>query len=337
MPQPEAPIASTEPTLLGQTCDDATRVAATLAYMLERATSLTLRDSDLGALRRADRELARVRERIAASLTAHAETLDAETLRLRDDEIPRPADTADADGPEELCAANASSDAYEILESWRLTGRDDAMLRSAVVDDATEPAADEAEADDRSGADSDRPETAEDLLAALLDAKGHSHSMHGTTESMPLATVVQFLSKANRTGRLEVRCPDETLTFGIVTGKLGFTATNRPNRGARLGEQLVQLGALEAQQLEAVLETLDPAREPLAAALESQKLVTRDQIRAALNEQARQRMLRALDAPVAAYAFYPGPGPEDDRMRLTVLELLLESCRRQDERDRQPS
>lgn len=164
-----------------------------------------------------------------------------------------------------------------------------------------------------------------------MQRESESYSMNGTTKSLSLDTVFQFLARSRRTGRLLLRTNEETLTFALLDGDLVFTATDTPRPGQRIGELLVKEGKIDTGDLARALGERGDTSTRLGRILEDQLDVPHDALVAALQTQARLRYERAKDAETAAFAFFPGPGAEEDSLRMKVLELLLESVRISDE------
>jgi hypothetical protein len=70
----------------------------------------------------------------------------------------------------------------------------------------------------------------------------------------------------------------------------------------------------------------------LGAALESEELVSREELRAALEYQIQQLFHRLFCAKDATFTFGQQPDEDDDgRIRMNVTQLLLESARTLDE------
>ncbi|MBK8978059.1 MAG: DUF4388 domain-containing protein [Planctomycetes bacterium] len=310
--------------VIAETCQGLEPLVATLTYLIERTCTagVELRD-DRAALLRLLPSIDRLRD----ALSEAVETQESDPsfgLGLRDI-VPK--GKREETRLEDMYRPHVNAEALEIASSWAVTGGPQAGSAHALFDgpiDAPPPEPRET------------PRTADDLLAELLAAKGQKHTMYGTTACLGIGTVFQVLARSKRTGRLEVRCPDETLTFALLDGDLAFTATDRMHPGQRLGEILVAQGHVTQERLDALLANRSGSTASgaqfLGALLEQQDAIDRTALTAALTEQARLRFERAQKEQVAAFAFYPGPSAGDDRLRMRVLELLLESVRQQDDK-----
>ncbi|MEO0481056.1 MAG: DUF4388 domain-containing protein, partial [Planctomycetota bacterium] len=177
------------------------------------------------------------------------------------------------------------------------------------------------------------PWSRDELLPSLLNDLGSGHSIQGTSSSLPIDAVFQFLSRTRKTGCLAIRIPERTLRFVIVEGSIVFTVSDPTLDSERLGKLLVETGAIRLHELADFLsEHAVSSKNPLGAELVESGLIEEDALATALARQARDRANAAQSAPHAAYAFFPGTGEAIDEFHADILELMLEAARARDER-----
>lgn len=156
--------------------------------------------------------------------------------------------------------------------------------------------------------------------------EGGEITLQGTCKTFAIPSMFEFLGRTRRTGTLRVRTNDETLEFEFVRGDIVFSNTDNPPHGQRLGEILVTLGYVSRERLESFLSGISGER--IGKALESEELVRLDDLHMALEHQIQNRLKRAFEATESAFTFVEG-GPEsaDQRVKLSVTQLLLERLR----------
>ncbi|MFO1052163.1 MAG: hypothetical protein U1F36_08105 [Planctomycetota bacterium] len=169
----------------------------------------------------------------------------------------------------------------------------------------------------------------QDLLSHLLGTVGGEVAMKGTSESMAMPLVFDFLVRLKRTGCLHVRTSTEHLRFVFAEGMIVATATDNQPSGQRIGEILRQLGLLPRRHLARLIEKAETEKRPLGRLLVDEQLVTIPQITKALTIQVQARFERAFGAGRAAFAFVPNSGSRiDDRLCVDARSLLTEMRRR---------
>ncbi len=179
------------------------------------------------------------------------------------------------------------------------------------------------------------PSPEELLLDLRRGHDGTAVTMEGTTESLPIQTVFESLSASRKSGTLSIRTADESLVFELDHGDVVFAASDSTPPGDRLGDILLERGWLTPESLSAALDLQTATQERLGTALEREQLVTREQLRQALEEQIHRHFMRAFQTLYGAYSFAKGSSEDvDQRVRLTISRLLFESARLSDERAR---
>jgi hypothetical protein len=153
--------------------------------------------------------------------------------------------------------------------------------------------------------------------------------LRGTSQSMPLMTVFQFLCRVKKSGQLIVRIDGETLTFDFVGGSVEFTTSDHPPDSERLGDILLRLYPGKRAQLEPVLQNAGRIGvRKLGAILVQEGILSNGQVVEGLERQVHARFHRAITAPSASYEFDEGERvPGDGRIRIRPFELLFESKR----------
>ena len=142
--------------------------------------------------------------------------------------------------------------------------------------------------------------------------------MQGTTESLPIASVFQFLRQMRKSGTLHVQANGENLTFSVRDGKIDGATTDQPPVSERLGDMLVDSGLVSREHIEELV-----ARKRFSGdALVGSGLVSNEQLLGLLRQQMRMRYERISSARRASYAFHEAPvGGRNGEVRVTAAEL----------------
>jgi len=158
----------------------------------------------------------------------------------------------------------------------------------------------------------------------------HTLSLRGLGDGMPTPDLVGFLSSQRRTGILEVATTMEVFLVEFDAGQIVHAQVSRTLPEQRLGDILVAKGSLSREALEKLLRASGPAR--IGEKLLKAKLVTHDQLLAALQTQIQLLFNRLFVTPAARFSFWAGPPMHaDGSMRLNAMALILEGARRFDE------
>lgn len=173
--------------------------------------------------------------------------------------------------------------------------------------------------------------------ATDLSSKPTSPStvLHGRCESVSVNELLSFLGTLGKTGTLSVETREERFTIQMEDGYVVHASSNRSPPALRLGAILVEQGAIEPDRLRQFLRTHDRSISRLGVALEREELVSREQLTAALEHQIQHVFKRISSSSDAAFAFEEHEGGfSDERVRLGVVRLLLESAAALDEANR---
>jgi hypothetical protein len=146
--------------------------------------------------------------------------------------------------------------------------------------------------------------------------------LRGTSQSMPLLSVFQFLGRLRKTGVMRVTLGNETMTFELVNGCVQLAVSDNSPKDEHLGELLIEQGMCTRQAIAPLLASASASNEKLGNLVIQHKLVTNGQILEALELQVQRRFARACKSLNASYQFDEcAPRPTDGRIRITPLEL----------------
>jgi hypothetical protein len=146
----------------------------------------------------------------------------------------------------------------------------------------------------------------------------------GTSETMPLLSVVQFLNRMRKNGTLHVRANGEHLTFEFVGGVIESTACEPTTEQERLGHILCEMFPELRMRLDSFLSDVDAklGARRLGNVLVQKGLASNGQVMEALERQVQVRFRRATQAKVAEYEFEEGERvPGDGRIRVGPRDL----------------
>lgn len=145
----------------------------------------------------------------------------------------------------------------------------------------------------------------EPAMAADQPAVDDDAAFQGNTSSMPMRSVLQFLGRMRKTGRLRVDLPGEQMTLDLVDGTVTGTTSTRPERGERVSELLTELGIVDAADLEPYrAQAKGPIR--IGATLVQDGVISQEQLAEVFEQQVRRRLDRLARSPSASYAFHEG-------------------------------
>lgn len=146
-------------------------------------------------------------------------------------------------------------------------------------------------------------------------------TIQGSSESMPLTTVFQFLSRMRKTGTLHVAIGEERLSFQLANGCVDATETNHSPLAERIGALLVEQGAVRQDLVEAQALEQTESSGYLGMQMVNSRLITHRQLVEGLEKQAKLRIRRTVKAKQATYEFHEGPRPRCDGFIRLGLEL----------------
>jgi hypothetical protein len=155
----------------------------------------------------------------------------------------------------------------------------------------------------------------------------------GDTGSISMPDLLHMLSMQRQTGTLTISLADEDVCLEFATGELTHAFSRNTPSDQRLGEILVRRGILTTKQLDNALRGASDKKSRIGDALRTLGLVKEADLRAALDEQMQGLFHRIIASPCASYVFREGmESHAPDRARVNLMQLLLESSRKLDER-----
>lgn len=157
-----------------------------------------------------------------------------------------------------------------------------------------------------------------------------AETLKGSNQTMPLASVFQFLGRMRKSGTMHVRVDGETMAFELLAGCIHFTASDRCPAAERLGELLVELGSATPEQIAPFLEQVGVSSgDRLGKLLIDNGVVSNGQVLEALELQVQRRFQRAANHAMATYEFEEGLRQAGDgRIRIAPAELTFAPRRR---------
>lgn len=168
--------------------------------------------------------------------------------------------------------------------------------------------------------------------ATLLSEQQSMSVLTGSTSAVPMPDLLEFLAMLKKTGILWVKAAGETFTLQLEDGALVHASSSVSPIGSRLGDVLVKLGHVSEPRLTAFLRDFSRWSGKLGIALEKAGLVTSDQLVEGLEQQVRLLFQRLFALENASFSFTERKSSSaENRLRLDITHLLLESARVSDE------
>lgn len=160
----------------------------------------------------------------------------------------------------------------------------------------------------------------------------HTKVLSGSDGIFAGPDLVSFLGVQQKTGVLEIRTPNEVFTFELDGGQVAHLQSNRPGKGERLGDILVEMGVVDRLAVEEAYR-INP-RGRVGELLLANGLVKVEQLFQALQRQIHVLFQRLAAEPMERFTFWSGPLMlSQERLRLNATALMLEAMRVKDERD----
>lgn len=156
----------------------------------------------------------------------------------------------------------------------------------------------------------------------------------GDCASLPVPDLLAMLQAQGKTGVLTISHTVETINLHFDRGELVHAYSEHPPEGMRLGEILLEQGAITQKNLNSVLfDQFSASTRQIGDVLRDCGVVTDEELEQALTLQVQELFHRLFRLADAVFRFTPGlpPAPEN-RARRNVVQLLLESARVHDER-----
>lgn len=152
-------------------------------------------------------------------------------------------------------------------------------------------------------------------------------SLQGSSTFISVADLIGFLGTLASSGTLKVSTLDEAFALVFEEGRLTHAVSDNAPEGGRLGDILVEQGALSEMRLKSFLLRNKASRRKLGEALMMEEQVTERELLDALEEQVRRLFVRLFEADGATFEFVDGACPEESiAIKMCVQGLLLESA-----------
>jgi DNA-binding response OmpR family regulator len=178
--------------------------------------------------------------------------------------------------------------------------------------------------------------TVRELVPALAGFDPHAGlpSFSGAIEALPIGEVFQMVALQNLTGLMEIEGPGLTARVFLSQGKIDLSRLDGGDGNFRLGKYLVQHDLASPQDIERLVETPEPGGPPLGERLIKLGLISREDLRQALQHQATDIFYEVLRWTRGMYRFRPHVQPAEATaaaLAIPVSGLLMEGYRRVDE------
>jgi hypothetical protein len=175
-----------------------------------------------------------------------------------------------------------------------------------------------------------RSTTASMLSAKLPSPAGTIPSqpaLKGSSSFMAISDLIGFLGTLSSTGTLSVTTLGESFTIVLQSGRITGAVSDRSPAGEKLGDILVERGALSQRRLASFLLRNRSSKRKLGEALILEEQVTDEELSTALQEQVRRLFMRLFESEDATFEFLNGVCPEEAiAVKMSVPGLLLESA-----------
>lgn len=162
--------------------------------------------------------------------------------------------------------------------------------------------------------------------------KGRNCGLRGSSSCLSVTEILAFLSSHHKTGTLRVCSGRETFTLEIHSGDVVHACTDSSREDQLLGSILVARDSISTAALEEFFKCFTSADGMIGDALEHAQLVSRADLQEALEHQVQELFHRLFHADPASFFFYEGGERTlEQRIRMNITQLLLESARNTDE------
>ncbi len=170
-------------------------------------------------------------------------------------------------------------------------------------------------------------------LSDQWSESGPGQALEGNGAVVELPDLIGMIRAQGMTGILNLTLPIESLQLHFEAGNLVHAYSENAPANLRLGEILVEQGAIEEERLNSLLYCHRSSPKLLGEILISGGVVDSEDLHKALNYQIQCLFDRLFTyRKQAHFRFEPGlPDTTAHRARVNVLQLLLESARAYDE------
>ena len=166
--------------------------------------------------------------------------------------------------------------------------------------------------------------------AAVDDAP--THSIRGSTHTIPIPDLVSLLSSQKKTGTLRIQTRHERFVLEFLEGAVVHAASDSPRPDQLLGEILVSSNKISTDRLDEFLDRYRVEDGRIGEVMTRAKLVSEEDLCDALEIQVRKLFERLFVLEDAQFCFNDGPVSDVElRVSLNTTQLLLEAARNEDE------
>ncbi len=140
---------------------------------------------------------------------------------------------------------------------------------------------------------------------------------------------MELLSSNRKSGTLRIIGDCETFTLEILEGDVVHASSDRSTQEQLLGSILVARDKIGVEQLDDFYKRFTPGA---GGPSDGESLVSTEDLKSALEAQVQELFNRVHAADTGAYSFFEGERSNvEQRIRMNVTRLLLESARTADE------
>jgi len=157
-------------------------------------------------------------------------------------------------------------------------------------------------------------------------------AFRGASPGFSIPNLLQFLGTNRKTGTLHVKSEAEDFSIAMDDGLIVHASSTPRPIEERLGSILLQRDLVESDTLGDLIERSRETNTRLGDALHERGLVSTEDLQSALTLQIERMFQRLFGTLEASFEFFEeDPEKHSFRVRIGVMELLLENARAADE------
>ena len=141
-------------------------------------------------------------------------------------------------------------------------------------------------------------------------------TLQGNSDTLPMRSVFQFLSRTRKNGMLHVAIDMEKVRFQFVDGCLVGTSSTQSPSTESLGNVLAELGFVDANEVAPIVKQHGDGRQRLGSVLLQMGRITHEQLAQAVELQTSRRFHRIVEARHVSYEFHAESDHGDGGMRI---------------------
>ena len=151
---------------------------------------------------------------------------------------------------------------------------------------------------------------------ARVHVPSSATTLQGNTETLPMRSVFQFLSRTRKNGMLHVSLEQEKVRFQFVDGCLVGTSSTQSPSVESLGNVLAELGFVDAREVAPLVKQHGDGRQRLGSLLLQMGRITHEQLAQAVELQTSRRFERLVASKFATYEFHAESDHAEHGMRI---------------------